>query len=166
MYLLMIQSYTRKYPERKMRFYHMIICFVQLVNTLLIKVSSYIVQVPFAGFSNVNDNHYHLQDDDGSEIKVTFSSSKNMQDYLLIIKDVFCDQYQAQINKAYRIMGLMRRTNTYPDKEFCKIPIPSFGQTTFGVYAAGVWKPHLIRDTDLLESVQIRAKRLLPSLKG
>ncbi len=69
-----------------------------------------------------------------------------------------------QVNKANRILGLIRRTFTYLDKDtFLKLykalvrPHLEFPNA--------VWSPFLVKDITLIENVQRRATRLLPGFK-
>ena len=67
------------------------------------------------------------------------------------------------INKANRVMGIVRKTFEYMDEEI-------FLQLYKGLirphleYASSVWSPHLIKQKDSLEAVQRRATRQVPGL--
>ena len=69
------------------------------------------------------------------------------------------------VTRANRMLGLIKRSYTYLDKEslLCLYkamvrPILEYGVT--------VWSPYRIGDIDAVESVQRRATRILPELRG
>ncbi len=68
-----------------------------------------------------------------------------------------------KINKANRIMGIIRRTFEYMDKDiFCKV-FKGLVRPHLE-YANQVWAPHHKKHIDAIENVQRRATKLVPGL--
>ena len=79
-------------------------------------------------------------------------------------KLTFDSHIQEAINRANRILGLIKRTFSYLDKEMFLMlykglvrPILEYGNV--------IWSPHLKRQSSAIEKVQRRATKLLPGLK-
>ena len=72
---------------------------------------------------------------------------------------------QAKINKANSIMGAIRRTIEYLDKENFKLLYTALVRPHLE-YANQVWSPYLQKHITALENVQRRATRYIPGLKG
>ena len=76
----------------------------------------------------------------------------------------FDEHIQNQVNKANKMMGLVRRSFKFLDIRsfrllFKSIVIPHLQ------YASSVWSPSKIKDIDSIENVQRRATKMLPKLK-
>lgn len=76
----------------------------------------------------------------------------------------FSKHIEIQVNKANRLLGLVRRSYEYLDSEAMKLlfvalirPHLEFGNV--------VWHPHLERDKKLVEGVLRRATKVIPGLK-
>ena len=80
--------------------------------------------------------------------------------------DISFDAHIAsKINKANSISGLIRRSFTYLDcdsfkKLYCALVRPHLE------YGQSIWSPHLMRDIDALEKVQIRATKSVDGLSN
>ena len=72
----------------------------------------------------------------------------------------FEEHIATKIMKANQIMGLIRRTFTYLDKESFKKLYTALVRPHLE-YAQSVWSPHLKKYQDLVEKVQIRATKLV-----
>ena len=77
---------------------------------------------------------------------------------------IFNKHVEQAVNKANRLLGLIRRADTYTDgntlvKLFTSLIRPILE------YANVAWSPILKRDQDLLENVQRRAKKLVAKIK-
>ena len=70
-----------------------------------------------------------------------------------------------QINKANRMMGLIRRMYIYLDCHSFKLLYKALVRPHLE-YAATVWRPFLMKDIDEIKNVQRRATRQIPDLKG
>ena len=67
-------------------------------------------------------------------------------------------------NKANKILGMLSRTFEYRDLELIKSLYTTFVRPHLE-FAVAVWSPYLKGDIDVLERVQRRATKLVPSLK-
>ena len=72
----------------------------------------------------------------------------------------FEEHIATKIKKANQIMGLIRRTFTYLDKESFKKLYTALVRPHLE-YAQAVWSPHLKKYQDLVERVQMRATKLV-----
>ena len=77
----------------------------------------------------------------------------------------FHEHITSKVNKASSILGLIRRSFTFLDcdsfkKLYCAFVRPHLE------YGQSVWSPHLKRDIDALENVQIRATKLVDGLSN
>jgi len=68
------------------------------------------------------------------------------------------------VNKANQILGLIRRSFTYMDLSLIKTLYTALVRPHLE-YGNVVWHPFLKKDIELLESVQHRASKMIPSLK-
>ena len=67
------------------------------------------------------------------------------------------------VNKANRILGLIRRSFSYLDNKIFKQLFQALVRPHLE-YASSVWSPHLKKDIKLIENVQKRATKLLPGM--
>ena len=76
----------------------------------------------------------------------------------------FSKHVERQVNKANRILGLIRRSYEFIDMEVMKKLFTSLvrPQLEFGNVA---WSPRLEKDRNLIEGVQRRATKLVPEIK-
>ena len=75
----------------------------------------------------------------------------------------FSEHIANKVNKANSITGLIRRSFTFLDCEsftklYCAMVRPHLE------YGQSIWSPHLMRDIDAIENVQIRATKLVDGL--
>lgn len=68
-------------------------------------------------------------------------------------------------NKANKMLGIINRNVSYKSKEVITKLYSSYVRPHIE-YCAQAWSQHSVGDLDLLESVQRRATRLIPSLEG
>jgi len=71
---------------------------------------------------------------------------------------------EKQVNKANRILGMIRRSYVYLDAGvmrllFCSLVRPHLE------FANVVWSPRLVKDKNLIEAVQRRATKMIPGLR-
>ena len=76
----------------------------------------------------------------------------------------FTTHIENQVSKANKIVGLIRRSFTFLDKESMKLLFVSLVRPLLE-FANVAWSPKHQKDIDLIEQVQRRATRLVPSLK-
>ncbi len=79
-------------------------------------------------------------------------------------KLTFANHLAEKINKANKIMGLIKRTFVHLEPATFK-PLFTALVRLHLEYANQVWCPHLIKDNDTIENVQRRAMKLVPCLK-
>ena len=85
---------------------------------------------------------------------------------VMIDMDLTFEEHMAtKIGKANGIMGLIRRTFSYLDGDTFKKLYTSFVRPHLE-YANSVWSPHLRKHIKMLESVQIRATKLVDGMKS
>ena len=85
---------------------------------------------------------------------------------VIIDMDLTFEEHMAtKIGKANGIMGLIRRTFSYLDGDTFKKLYTSFVRPHLE-YANSVWSPHLRKHIKMLESVQIRATKLVDGMKS
>ena len=72
----------------------------------------------------------------------------------------FEEHITSKVNKANAIMGLIRRSFSFLDKDFFKKLYVTFVRPHVE-YAQPVWAPHLKKYVDMLEKVQMRATKLV-----
>ena len=85
---------------------------------------------------------------------------------VIIDKDLtFSDHMNEKINKANRIIGLIRRSFTYLTEDIFLQLYKALVQPHLE-YANCIWFPYKKKDITLIENVQRRATKLIPSLKN
>ena len=77
----------------------------------------------------------------------------------------FSDHLAEKINKANRIMGLIRRTFIAMDEDIFRCLWVALVRPHLE-YANQVWAPYLVKDVEAIENVQRRATKLIPTLKS
>jgi hypothetical protein len=77
----------------------------------------------------------------------------------------FSKHIEAQVNKANKRLGLIRRSYEYIDAEAMKLLFVAVVRPNLE-FGNAVWSPKLEKDKNLVESVQRRATRIIPGLKG
>ena len=83
---------------------------------------------------------------------------------VLITKNLSFSKYIAKAAaKANSVLGLIKRTFSYIDKESFLLLYKSYVRPHLE-YCVQVWSPHLARDKDVLEKVQRRATKMVPEL--
>ena len=102
----------------------------------------------------------------GCEEKIVLLQSQVEKDLGVQVDDElkFSTHIIAQTNKANRLVGLIRRSFTYLDKELMKQLFISLVRPVLE-FANVVWMPRFQKDIDLLENVQKRATKLVPGMK-
>ena len=110
------------------------------------------------------ETNYHLVSENRNH---NLECVEQMKDLGVIIdKDLSFEFHtQEKINKANRIMGMIRRAFTYLDEEMFLCLFKAFVRPHVE-YANAVWNPYKAKDVLAVENVQRRATKLLPSLKS
>lgn len=76
----------------------------------------------------------------------------------------FSKHIQSKVNKANKVLGCLRHTFKFMNKEIFTMLYKSLVRPHLE-YASCIWSPHLKRDQDAIERVQRRATKLVPELK-
>ena len=105
---------------------------------------------------------YHLYDSTGKEVEL--EKSEGEKDSMVLVEDqlTFSRHIQHQANS---IMGLIRRTYSYLDEQSFKYLFQALVRPHLE-YAEAVWSPSKVGDIYVLENVQRRATKQIPSLKN
>ena len=78
-------------------------------------------------------------------------------------KLTFQKHVSVQVNKAYRVLGLIKRTFTHKDKLSFIVLFTSLVRPLLE-YGQVIWHPHFTGDEDKIERVQRRATKLIPEI--
>ncbi len=105
-------------------------------------------------------------DENGYIMYSNISKTRTEKDIGVVIDDklTFANHLAEKINKANKIVGLIRRTFVHLKPVIFK-PLFTALVRPYLEYANEVWCPHLIKDIDAIENVQRRATKLVPCLK-
>jgi hypothetical protein len=106
---------------------------------------------------------YTMNTDNGQHILDEVTSEKDLG-ILLDDKLKFTDHINIKINKANQILGCIKHTFKFMNKEIFSLLYTSLIRPHLE-YGSVIWSPHLKRDIDALEKVQRRATRLVPELR-
>lgn len=112
----------------------------------------------------INNPHheYHMGETGAPPLEIT-----TLEKDLGVLMDPelkFTEHVEKQVNKANKILGLIRRTFEYLDGEIMKRLFTSLVRPHLE-FSNVAWSPRLIKDQRLIESVQRRATKLVPELK-
>ncbi len=104
--------------------------------------------------------------DDNGYIMYNISRTRTEKDIGVVINNklTFADHLAEKINKANKIVGLVRKTFVHLEPATVKPLFTALARPHLE-YANQVWCPHLIKDIDATENVQRRASKLVPCLK-
>ena len=108
-------------------------------------------------------NYYMTREGGQKQVLTRVSSEKDLG---VIWDDElnFREEIASRVKKANSIMGVIRRTYVYLDEETFTLLYKGLVRPHLE-YAAPVWDPHYKMDKKLLEGVQRRATRQVPSLR-
>jgi hypothetical protein len=76
----------------------------------------------------------------------------------------FTDHIHEKINKAYGVLGLIKRNFKYLSEK-CLVTLYKTMVRSHLEYAQGVWSPHLVGQIKNVEKVQMRATKLITRIK-
>lgn len=77
----------------------------------------------------------------------------------------FDTHIETKVNKSNSTMRIIRRSFTYLDEEMFRLLFKALVRPHLE-YAQSVWCPHLKKHIELIENVQRRSTKLIPSLKN
>ena len=137
---------------------------VEWTRKWLMKLNENKCKVMFIGGGN-DKNIFTIESYDGSIrtnlIETTFERDLG----IMISADLKWRQHVMHCaNKANKTLGMLSRTFEYRDLELIKSLYTTFVRPHLE-FAVAVWNPYLKGDIDILERVQRRATKLVPSLK-
>ena len=137
---------------------------VYWADTWQLKFNAEKCHVLHLGYNNPCHSYYMKKHD--SEESVELAAAEVETDLgVHVDKDLcFTKHIDSQVCKANRLVGLIRRSFTYMDKECMKQLFTSLVRPHLE-YANVAWSPHYKRDIDKIEKVQRRATKFVPELK-
>ena len=116
------------------------------------------------GYRNQNYPYYMKKHNSSERVKLTASDFEKDLGVLVDSDLTFSKHVETQVGKANRLVGLIRRSFTYLDKDsmrqlFCAIVRPhvEFGNVS--------WSPRFKKQIEMIEKVQERATRVIPGMK-
>ncbi|KAK3871932.1 hypothetical protein Pcinc_022952 [Petrolisthes cinctipes] len=112
----------------------------------------------------ITDNKYHMQGMNGEEISVMRTSQEKDLGVTTDEHLSFEEHIQEKVNKANRIMGMVRRSFEYLDVPMCRTISKSIVRP-YLEYAQNVWSPYKKRDIRTIENVLRRPSKMIPGLK-
>lgn len=110
------------------------------------------------GKANIREHEYTMFN--------TIASTNAEKDIGVVVdnKLTFSAHLAEKINKANKIVGIIRRTFIYLDPTIFKALYTALIRPHLE-YANQIWCPHLVKDVEAVENVQRRATKLVPQLK-
>jgi hypothetical protein len=137
---------------------------VEWTRKWLMKLNENKCKVMYIGGGN-EKNIFTIESYDGS-IRTNLIETTLERDLgIMISADLKWRQHVMHCaNKANKILGMLSRTFEYRDLELIKSLYTTFVRPHLE-FAVAVWSPYLKGDIDVLERVQRRATKLVPSLK-
>ena len=110
-------------------------------------------------------SHYKMRLNNSKE-EVTLESSKMEKDLGVMVDHElkFSKHIEIQVNKANKILGLIRRSYQYLDTHMIRLLFIALIRPHLE-FANSVWSPLYQKDKDLIEGVLRRATKLIPGLK-
>ena len=111
-----------------------------------------------------NKSSYHLYNNEGEEVELEMSEGEKDIGVLVDRNLSFSKHIQQKVNKVNSIMELIRRTYTFLDETSFRFLFQALVRPNLE-YAAAVWSPYTKKDIELIENVQRRATKQVPSLK-
>ena len=117
------------------------------------------------GSNNPNFSYYMRNEDGTEDIELTTSTVEKDLGVQVDDKLTFSKHIECQVNKANRLVGLIRRSFSYMDKETMRQLFTALVRPHLE-FANVIWAPRLKKDIKLIEKVQRRATKYIPGLKG
>ena len=116
--------------------------------------------------SKNNNYPYYMKKHDSDEL-VELETSEVEKDLGVHVDDKlsFAKHVECQVNKANRLVGLIRRSFTYMDKETMKHLFTAIVRPHLE-FANVVWSPKCKKEEELIERVQARATKCVPGLQN
>ena len=114
-----------------------------------------IITVTVISFTPVNE---------GDEVELEMPEGEKDIGVLVDRNLSFNKHITQKVNKANSIMGLIRRTYTFLDEISFRFLFQALVRLNLE-YVAAVWSPYTKKDIELIENVQRRATKQVPSLK-
>ena len=117
------------------------------------------------GYKNSNYPYYMRKHNSLEKVELTTSEYEKDLGILVDNELSFSKHVETQVRKANRLVGLIRRSFTYLDKDvmrqlFCALVRPHL---EFGNVA---WSPRHKKEINLIEKVQERATKIIPGMKN
>ena len=116
------------------------------------------------GFNNSNYSYFMKAHDDDSSVEL--ETARIEKDLGVQVDDQlkFTQHIEGQVNKANKILGMIRRSFTFLDQDMMKQLYVSMVRPLLE-FSNVAWSPRYSKDQNLLERVQKRATKMVPKLK-
>ena len=115
--------------------------------------------------SNNPNFPYYMRNEERTEM-IALTKSTVEKDLGVQVDDelTFSKHIECQVNKANRLVGLIRRSFTYLDKEMMRQLFTALVRPHIE-FANIIWAPRFKKDIKLIEKVQKRATKCIPGMK-
>jgi hypothetical protein len=120
-------------------------------------------KVMHLGYKNERVKYYLPER--GKDVELIETESERDLGVVFDSKLTFSKHCEEQVNKANRILGMIRASYTYIDCGIMKQLFKGLVRP-YLEYGNVVWSPQYLKDARLVENVQRRATRLVPGMKG
>ena len=113
-----------------------------------------------------NNNYPYFMRGHNTDIRTELAATEIEKDLGIQVDDKLSFSYhiECQVNKANRILGMIRRSFTFLNQDIMKQLYVSMVRPLLE-FSNVAWSPRYIKDQNLLEKVQKRATKMIPSLK-
>ena len=116
------------------------------------------------GFNNINQEYYMKNHDSLDRTRLKSTLEEKDLGVLVDNELSFVKHIAAQVGKANRVLGQIRRTFSYLDKNMMRQLFIAFVRPHLE-FGNVVWSPHHKKYIDMIERVQRRATKCVPGLK-
>ena len=116
------------------------------------------------GFNNPNYPYYMRKHNENEYVELSATDAEKDLGVIVDCDLKFSRHIETQVNKANRLLGLIRRSFTFMDAECMRLLFTSIVRPHLE-FANVIWSPSTKRDCELIERVQHRATKMVPNLK-
>lgn len=117
------------------------------------------------GQRNCNFSYYMGKQDTNERVELTASLVEKDLGVQVDSELTFSKHIECQVNKANKLVGLIRRSFSYIDKESMRQLFTALVRPHLE-FANVIWSPRFQKDIKLIEKVQRRATKVVPGLKN
>ena len=117
------------------------------------------------GFNNNHYTYYMRKHDEDNFVELLTSEVEKDLGVQVDDKLSFTKHVQCQVNKANRLVGLIRRSFSFLDKDVMRQLFTAIVRPHLE-FANVVWSPRYKREEEMIEKVQERATKCIPGMKN